>query len=88
MTSSASGSKRAAAAAFAPIAADGSAAAAGGAKGFGAAEESLADPACRRGTPEFAAAKAELDKILEKYNDVVAKYEALGVSAATSGQCS
>lgn len=64
----------------------GSAAAAGGARGFGAAEGSLADPACRRGTPEFAAAKAELDKILAKYKDVVAKYEALGVSAAASGQ--
>lgn len=55
------------------------AAAGGGARDYGGAAASLRDPACRAGTAEFAAAKAEAQALLQMYRTRKAALDEAGV---------
>jgi hypothetical protein len=47
---------------------------------YGAAMASIANPACIPGTPEFAAKKADMDALLQRFWNRVVELEDAGVS--------
>jgi hypothetical protein len=67
-----------------PHNASAAAAAGGGGRDYGGAAASLRDPACRAGTAEFAAAKAEVDTLLQTYRARRAALDAAGVRLGRS----